>query len=68
VAGGAIGMLLSAGLVRFIGKLITDTSVISLDMEMIASAVLLSLVAGVVAGLYPAWRICSIQPAVQLKV
>lgn len=68
IAGGAIGMLLSLGIVRFIGKLITDTSVISLDAEMIGSAILLSLVAGFVAGLYPAWRICSIQPAVQLKV
>ena len=68
IAGGAIGMLLSTGIVRFIGKLISDTSVISLDMEMVASAVLLSLVAGFVAGLYPAWRICSVQPAIQLKV
>ena len=68
IAGGAIGMLLSIGVVRIIGKLISDTSVISLDAEMIASAVLLSLVAGLVAGLYPAWRICSVQPAVQLKL
>jgi hypothetical protein len=25
-------------------------------------------VAGLVAGLYPAWRICSVPPAMQLKV
>ncbi|HKB78328.1 MAG TPA: ABC transporter permease [Thermoanaerobaculia bacterium] len=68
IAGGAIGMILSSGIVRFIGKLITDTTVISLDLEMIASAVFLSLVAGFVAGLYPAWRICNTQPAVQLKI
>ena len=68
IAGGVIGMLLSAGIVRLMGKLISDTSVISLDAEMIASAVLLSLVAGVIAGLYPAWRISSVQPAVQLKI
>ena len=61
-------MILSSGIVRFIGKLITDTTVISLDLEMIASAVFLSLVAGFVAGLYPAWRICNTQPAVQLKI
>jgi putative ABC transport system permease protein len=67
VAGGAIGMLLSLGVVRFIGKLITDTSVISLDAEMVASAVFLSLIAGFLAGLYPAWRVCSVQPAMQLK-
>ncbi len=67
IAGGAIGMIISSGVVRFIGKLISDTSVISLDLEMVASAVFLSLVAGFVAGLYPAWRISSVQPAVQLK-
>jgi len=68
IAGGAIGMLISAGILRFIGKLISTTSVITLDAEMIAAAVFLSLVAGLTAGLYPAWRICSVQPAVQLKI
>jgi len=38
------------------------------DLEMLAAAIFLSLVAGLVAGLYPAWRICNIQPAMQLKV
>jgi len=68
VAGGIIGMLLSLGVLRFIAKLITATSVISLDLEMIAAAIFLSLVAGLIAGVYPAWRICTLQPAVQLKV
>jgi len=68
LAGGAIGMLLSIGAMRLIGKFITSTSVISLDLEMILAALFLSLGAGFVAGLYPAWRICSVQPAVQLKI
>jgi len=68
LAGGTIGMLLAAGAMRFIGKLITTTSVIGLDAEMIFAAVFLSLGAGFIAGLYPAWRICSVQPAVQLKI
>lgn len=68
VAGGVIGMLLSLGVLRFIAKLITATTVISLDLEMILAAIFLSLVAGLIAGLYPAWRICTLQPAVQLKV
>jgi putative ABC transport system permease protein len=68
IAGGAIGMLISAGVLRYIAKLISTTSVITLDAEMIAAAVFLSLVAGLTAGLYPAWRICSVQPAVQLKI
>jgi putative ABC transport system permease protein len=68
LAGGAIGMLLSIGAMRLIGKFITSTSIISLDIEMILAALFLSLGAGFVAGLYPAWRICSVQPAVQLKI
>jgi putative ABC transport system permease protein len=68
LAGGAIGMLLSIGAMRFIGKFITTTSIISLDLEMILAAHFLSLGAGFLAGLYPAWRICSVQPAVQLKI
>lgn len=68
IAGGILGMLLSLGVMRFVAKLITATSVISLDLEMILAAIFLSLVAGAIAGLYPAWRICTLQPAVQLKV
>jgi putative ABC transport system permease protein len=68
VAGGILGMLLSLGVLRFIAKLITATTIISLDLEMIVAAIFLSLVAGLIAGLYPAWRICTMQPAVQLKV
>jgi putative ABC transport system permease protein len=68
LAGGIIGMLLSIGAMRLIGKLISTTSVIALDGEMIFAALFLSLGAGLLAGLYPAWRICSVQPAVQLKI
>jgi putative ABC transport system permease protein len=68
LAGGILGMLLSIGAMRLIGKLITATSVIALDGEMILAALFLSLGAGLLAGLYPAWRICSVQPAVQLKI
>ena len=39
-----------------------------LDGEMLATALFLSLVAGLVAGVYPAWRVCSVPPAMQLKV
>ena len=35
---------------------------------MILSAIFLSLVAGLVAGVYPAWRICTMPPALQLKL
>jgi putative ABC transport system permease protein len=67
IAGGVVGMLLSIATLRFIGKLIADSARFSLDLEMVAAAVFLSLVAGLLAGIYPAWRICTVQPAVQLK-
>jgi len=67
IAGGVIGMLLSIGTLRFIGKLIANSVHFSLDLEMIGAAVFLSLIAGLLAGVYPAWRVCTVQPAVQLK-
>jgi putative ABC transport system permease protein len=68
LAGGALGMLLSIGAMKLIGKFISATSNVALDGEMIMAALFLSLGAGLLAGLYPAWRICSVQPAVQLKI
>jgi putative ABC transport system permease protein len=41
---------------------------VSLDLEMVAVSIFLSLVAGLMAGIYPAWRICSVAPAMQLKL
>ena len=38
-----------------------------LDVPMVAAAVALSLLAGTIAGLYPAWRICAVPPARHLK-
>jgi putative ABC transport system permease protein len=39
-----------------------------LDGEMLGLAAFLSLIAGALAGVYPAWRVCSIAPAMQLKI
>jgi putative ABC transport system permease protein len=68
VIGGAIGIVLSIGALRLLGKLANGGGTMTLDVEMIAAAIFLSLVAGLVAGLYPAWRICTLQPAMQLKI
>ena len=71
--GGAIGLLLSLGVLAFFNKLFSRASQVeaegffSLDPTMILAAVLLSLVAGAIAGIYPAWRICSIPPANHLR-
>lgn len=69
--GGAIGLLLSLGVLTFFNRvydpMLQMDGFFQLDAAMIAAAVLLSLVAGAIAGIYPAWRICSIPPARHLK-
>jgi putative ABC transport system permease protein len=68
IVGGTIGMILSVAALAAVGKMSDRMGAMTLDLEMIAAAVFLSLVAGLLAGLYPAWRICNVQPAVQLKL
>jgi putative ABC transport system permease protein len=66
--GGPLGIVLSAFIVQAAGKFLPGNIPVQLDGEMIAAAIALSLGAGLVAGLYPAWRICTIAPAMQLKI
>ena len=40
---------------------------VSLDITMTFTAVSVAILSGVIAGVYPAWRICQIPPATQLK-
>ncbi|HYH09521.1 MAG TPA: ABC transporter permease [Thermoanaerobaculia bacterium] len=68
VAGGALGILLSLGLLEVLAKFVHSGEALRLDGEMLLVAGFLSLVAGLVAGVYPAWRVCSVPPAMQLKV
>jgi putative ABC transport system permease protein len=66
--GGPIGIVLSYFILAATQKFLPGNIPIHFDAEMILTAVALSLGAGLVAGLYPAWRICSIAPAMQLKI
>jgi putative ABC transport system permease protein len=70
--GGALGIALTvAGLAWTNGwtrTVIERSDLFRLDAPMLALAVLLSLIAGLIAGAYPAWRICRIPPAEHLKV
>ncbi|HEY0142664.1 MAG TPA: ABC transporter permease [Thermoanaerobaculia bacterium] len=68
VAGGAIGLVLSLGVLALIKKFLPFGDVIALDWEMVAMAIFLSLGAGLLAGVYPSWRVSSVAPAMQLKV
>ena len=67
ILGGVLGVLLSLVGLHAVNSLFPDTFGFQLDGEMLAVAIALSLVAGLIAGLYPAWRICSIPPAAYLK-
>jgi putative ABC transport system permease protein len=72
VLGGVIGLLLSLLGIAFMNVFIKDmatrgTDLFRLDVPMVALSTLLALAAGLVAGLYPAWRICQIPPALYLK-
>jgi putative ABC transport system permease protein len=72
VIGGAIGIALSLGgiavLNNWVKTLVARSDIVQFDAQMLATAVALSLLAGLVAGVYPAWRVCRIPPAIHLKV
>ena len=66
--GGAVGIALSAVVLRVLNRLFTeDVELFALDLTMLGAGVALALVAGLIAGLYPAWRICRVAPATYLK-
>ena len=68
VLGGVLGLGLSVLTLKYINSLFIDANFnFALDLNMVGAGVLLSLFAGMVAGLYPAWRICRIEPAAHLK-
>jgi putative ABC transport system permease protein len=67
VIGGILGILVAVVSLRAINGLFTENFHFELDLNMLAVALVLSLIAGLVAGAYPAWRICSIPPAAYLR-
>ena len=66
--GGLIGLAL-AGLGLQGIKLLYEAppGLVKLDWVMTFTAIAIAIVSGMIAGLYPAWRICRIPPAAQLK-
>ncbi|MDX1998995.1 MAG: FtsX-like permease family protein [Thermoanaerobaculia bacterium] len=68
VGGGLAGILLSWGVLGVINRALEGDVHYRLDLPMIGTGFGLTLVAGLVAGLYPAWRICSVPPATHLKL
>jgi putative ABC transport system permease protein len=72
VMGGAIGIALSLGGISVLNNWIkvfaNRPDMVQFDPQMLFLAVALSLGAGLIAGAYPAWRVCRIAPAIHLKV
>ena len=66
--GGALGIALSWFALQLINRLFDNAVAFHLDLTMVFAAFGLSLVAGLIAGLYPAWRICRVAPATYLKL
>jgi putative ABC transport system permease protein len=70
--GGALGVLLAllgvAGVNGWAKTAINRGDLFHFDGTMVLAAAGLSLAAGLVAGAYPAWRVCRIPPALHLKL
>ena len=69
LAGGLLGLFLAylglQGIETLYGEYMQGLA--TLDLNMMVLAVSLSLLATLIAGIYPTWRACKVQPAHQLK-
>lgn len=69
LTGGFLGLLLTGlGLLAVRALYTQYKSVAQLDWSMVVATIVLAIVSAVLAGLYPTWRACRVQPAAQLKV
>lgn len=67
-AGGLIGLLLVWLGLQGIERLYdAPKGMVRLDWLMVFAAVVIAISSSMIAGLYPAWRVCKIPPATQLK-
>lgn len=68
VTGGVLGVLLGWLGLKGMQQLYENYDRLTqLDVPMVLVALGISLAAGLLAGLYPAWRVCRVQPATYLK-
>jgi len=72
VAGGVVGAFLASISLRVINATLPTgrvaAGVLLVDGYALAVAIVLAVLAGAAAGLYPAWRACRVAPAIQLKI
>jgi putative ABC transport system permease protein len=67
VLGGLLGVGLSWVALRLIDRLFRDAFEMKPDLTLLGIGIVLALASALIAGVYPAWRICRIQPSVYLK-
>lgn len=69
LAGGLLGLVLAYVGLKGIENLYGDymQGLATLDSNMMLLSLLLSLISTLIAGIYPTWRACKVQPAHQLK-
>jgi len=68
ILGGGLGLAISVLVLNLINRMLSSGEQLHLDLTMVGAGLLLSLVAGLIAGVYPSWRICHVAPAVHLKM
>ena len=68
VLGGALGIGMSALGLRFLARMFDVYVPAGLDLRTLGIGVGLALLAAMIAGIYPAWRICRIAPGMYLKI
>lgn len=68
VLGGCLGLGLSVVVISVINRMLANAGSLELDLTMVGTGIVLSLVSGLIAGIYPAWRICKVAPATYLKI
>jgi putative ABC transport system permease protein len=67
VIGGALGLGLSVLGVRVINSLFLTEFPFTFDLSMFLVTLGLALLSAFIAGVYPAWRVCRVPPALHLK-
>jgi putative ABC transport system permease protein len=67
VLGAMLGLGLAALGLEWLNRMFEAEFTFRLDLPMVGAGVLLALASGLVAGIYPAYRICRIAPAMYLK-
>jgi putative ABC transport system permease protein len=65
--GGIAGLGLSVLGMRLIERIFQFSFTMHLDLNMVMAGIAMALLSGLVAGAYPAWRICRIAPATHLS-